>query len=429
MTKAPRPLRRAPRVRTPRVGARRLHHASENEGFTLVEVLIALMVLALATMYLSSGLTTSAWSVQQTSSRIAANEIAQQTLQQAESLGYATVSEGISCPTSGSSGCTSIARQTGGSTDSRIQYSGGCAYFGTPSNGLLIPTQSQTATSSSSDVPIIPNATVAASTSNPSPSYPNPSVNKVSFQVTTYPMFNTKRYTAVTCSSLTNDTAPDVPVIVVAEVSWANNSQHVSMQTVLYDPSQSSGTGLAANCPIPVTQQGAHDEALLADPTPSGSASASPGGEVSIFFLDEQPTPYTPTLCLIYGSGAAESSQLAPLSPCTGTGDTLPCWTDQAYGSQALPYQNLSGTAVHATYGGSGPNASSPPKAGTYCTSWPAGQTSNPGSCDDEDLYTFKLPTETCSSTPQMTGIEVAAWDHEGDLDDWTWTVSAPSGC
>lgn len=370
-----------------------------DKGFTLIEATIAISLLALVIIFMSGNLITSAWGTQQAQARLVAAEIASKTLQQATKLGYESVSEGLECATAD---CTSLAYPDPNGQLNRA--SDGCWYFTSPANQLLVPTQ-YNPTSGTTDIPIVPNTTT---TSGP---YQSPTVNGVTYTVTTYPMFNETEFSAatppVTCTDLANGTAADVPVTVVVEVTWAQNAkspQSVSMQTMLYDAPQPVDS--AGNCPTPAAQAGAHDEQLMANQETNGSlaTTAAPGDTVSVMFLDEKPTPYNPSFCLTDSSGNTQVESAAQLGVTVTT-----------YGTQSQPYYSGTITPVHpAWHSGSGPNAANPPAGGTYCTK---------STCNLEVVFSFVVPSID-SNGYTVSSITVADWDHEGDLDFATWKIT-----
>jgi hypothetical protein len=354
-------------------------------------------------LFLTRTLTTSVWANAQASTRAAAAQVASDTMQQLDNLGYATVSEGISCPTG--SPCTTLAQSD---PNGNLQYSNGCWWFGSASNGLLVPTTASTAT----DAPVIPYVSGGRG-------YPNPIERGVKFTVATYPMFQTSAYPAVTCTSLTNGTAPSVPVIVVIEVTWTKSgagTQHLVMQTELYAaPPPAAVQSGGANCPGSSPQAGAHLESLLASPNPAQTV--APGATAGIFFLDEQATPYLPSFCVEDSAGGTAQVSITYTVTQYGTGASdpfLPATSNSTCSGQGTCSVHI--TAVHPSYAASGPNAADPPAGGTYC--------GGPGGgCSTEEYITFTVPTLAPDGL-SVTAIEIADWDHEGDLDTFTWNVS-----
>lgn len=372
-----------------------------DDGFSLIETVIALALLATVITFMSGGFLASAAATAGAQARLNAQELAARALQQVKSLGYESASEGIECT---SISCNSLQYSDPNAHISK--GSDGCFYLGAQASGLLIPTQYNPA-SASSDVPIVPNVSQVNSAL-----YPSPKVDGVTFTVTVYPFFDEKAYAtaspAVTCSSVTNGSASDIPLTVLAEVAWgANGAQHTSLSTILYavpPPSTSAG-----NCPTPAAEQGAHDEQLMGNQEVNGALGsvASVGDTLSVMFIDEQPTPYSPAFCVVDSSG--NTVELQP--------SQLPGYSVTQFGtSSSQPY--FSDTVTPAQPGwqaGSGPNAANPPAGGTYCTS---------SKCSAEVLYSFQLPaSDGLASISSGSSITLAIWDHEGDLSFVTWTV------
>lgn len=359
-------------------------------------MIIASSLLALVVMFMSTSLISSAFGAQRAQSRVMATEIASRTLQEVDNLGYDTVSEGIECA---SSACTALAYPD---PNGNLQLaSNGCWYFGSPADQLLVPTQYSPAIGTS-DVPVVPNTTRSGSAFAP------PEVDGITYSVTVYPVIDEPNFTAVTpavdCADELNGSAPNVPVTVIVEVAWAGGAQHVSLESTLFSTPQPIVS--AGSCPTPSVQAGAHDEQLMANQETNGvlSTSAAPGSTLSVMFLDEEPTPYTPTFCLTGSSGQTEEESATQLGV-----------TETFYGTSSQPYYSGTITSVHPNWApGSGPNAADPPKGGTTCTGSP---------CNLEEVFSFVLPSTT-SVGYGVTSITVADWDHEGDLDFATWTVS-----
>lgn|GEM_PF-3763850 len=372
-------------------------------GFGLIEVIVALTLLGGAVLFLTRTLTTSVWANTQASTRAAAAQVASATMQELDNLGYSTVSEGLSCPTG--SPCSTLAQSD---PNGNLHYSNGCWYFGAVAKGLLVPTTASTA----SDPPVIPYVSGGKG-------YPNPIERGVTFTVATYPMFQTAAYPAVTCTTLTNGSAPDVPVIVVIEVTWTKGgvgTQHLVMQTELYSaPPPAAVQSGGANCPGSSPQAGAHLEALLASPNPAQTVAA--GATAGIFFLDEQATPYLPSFCVEDSAGGTAQMSLTYTVTQYGTGASdpfLPTASNSTCSGQGTCSVNI--TAVHASYAASGPNAAAPPTGGTYCGG-------KGGSCATEEYITFTVPSLAPDGL-SVSAIEIADWDHEGDLDTYAWNVS-----
>lgn len=375
---------------------------------------MALSLLAAAVLFLTRTLTTSVWANTEASTRAAAAQVASGTIQELDNLGYATVSEGISC--SVGSPCTTLSQSD---PNGNLTYSNGCWYFGPAANGLLVPTTASTASSP----PIIPYVSGGRG-------YPNPIARGVSFTVVTYPMFQTLRYTGVSCTTLTDGSAPEVPITVVIEVTWTKGglgTQHLVMQTELYAaPPPVSVSNGGANCPGSAPQSGAHLESLLASPSPASTV--APGATAGIFFLDEQPTPYSPTFCVEDSSGGTAQVSITFTITQYGTGASdpfVPTSPNSTCSAQGTCSVNI--TAVNPSYVGSGPNAeSNPPVGGTYCGQSGGGPGPKPppgGSCSTEEYITFTVPNLAPDGL-RVTAIEISAWDHEGDLDTFTWNVS-----
>lgn len=405
-TRAGRLLRRA-LARTPFVVEQ--SGWDKDAGFGLVEVIVALLVLAIAITFLSGGLTSSLLSTAQSQYRTTAAEVASQTIQEAQNLGYATVSEGIACPIpSGSQYCSKLAEAD---PNNMVQYSSTdhCFYYGSPANKLLVPTTNESSSPSSATTPIIPYAT------GPGTSYPTSAVNGMKFTVATYPVFNLNQYTNDSCSQTLSGTDPSVPVTVVVEVSWgAGTTQRLSMQTVLYAPPDPIVQAAApAECPSQTFQQaGAHYESLLASPGPS--ATIAPGSTAWIFFLDEAPTPYNPTFCVTDSEGITEQLSITPTYYFYGTGSSNPYLKASCI------------VAVNPGFGASGPNADDP-NNGTgacYTGGTPANAiTTVPTSGDLEELISFQVPSVAPSGLT-FSSLTITGWDHEGDMDMYTWNVS-----
>lgn len=404
-----------------------------DEGFSLLEMIIAVTVLALVITFISTDLVASSRGTQRSQSRLVAQQIASKTIQQVESLGYETASEGVQCT---SSSCTALAYPD---PLGQIQYqntgnpSTSCFYYvpsGTtlnPATDSIVPGQF---TSAQNDSPIVPNVTTTGT------SFPKPVVDGTTYSVVVYPMFNqaSPTYSGVNCANELNDTAPGVPLTVIVEVSWGSgNAQHVSMQTMLYDGPQTSYT--AGNCPTPAAESGSHNEQLMADQgvnatgpwsvsNASGwtlntnSASSMPvsaGAWVSVMFLDEQATPYTPSVCIADGNGNTAdvplTSLITPYPPsCSSSGAAwCPLGT-----SSSNPYYNGAMYPVHGSWSiGSSPNAGKTPTGGTWCTN---------STCALEVVFSFQVPSTAGGLT--VKSLTVADWDHEGDLDFATWSVS-----
>lgn len=381
-------------------------------GVSLIEVVIAITVLAVSVIAVSGELTTSSSATGSTQARLLASEIASQAIQEIQSMTPATVAEGIECTSGGATAsCTYQASPDplvyGGSTNP-------CWYYGNPSKGLLVPTT----TSDSTEPPLVPNV-------------PTPvKEDGYTFNVATYPMIDTNTYSSVTCSSLTSDTAPTVPVTVLVSVSWGPSGarQQVSMQTAVYSPPppgiQSSNT-----CSTFSAGSGAHLESGLTSASPTTSApnwggTIVPGlTQVSIIAIDEGPLAASPAFCVTDVAG--NTLQV--------TGSWLQNLQYTYYGnSSSNPFLSLSASsAVNKSYGGSGPNADSPPAAGTFCkTSFaepnpPDQLGSPPSSCNVEIKITFELPlNDTDSAGSIVDSLTIGVWDHEQDLDFCTWQVA-----
>ena len=380
----------------------RSHHGArfEEGGFSLLEVMIALAILALVIAFTASDAVSSAWGTSQSQAREVGSQIAASTLQEAQALGASAVGEGLACGTVAADGACSALAQSDPNHHLSFDSANGCWYYGSPSAGLLVPTTTETSTS---DTPIIPYVTA------PSTSYPPKTVNGVTYTVATYPTLDLARYApgaSVSCDANDVNGVGHIPVTVMTSVTWgAGQSQNLSAQTVLYTAPQPIAS--AGDCPPATPQSGSHLESLLANPTPDGT-SVVPGENVSIIFLDEQPTPYAPSVCVIDTNGNIEQVPWSQVSQ-----------SPTYYGTSASnPYLNNI-QAVHASFAASGPNAASPPKGGTYCSNW----SSDPTSCNVEEQYNFTVP-ELAPSGLGITSVTIDAYDHEGDLDYYTWNVS-----
>jgi hypothetical protein len=187
------------------------------------------------------------------------------------------------------------------------------------------------------------------------------------------------------------------------------------MQTVLYAPPDPIVQPASpAQCPTQTFQQsGAHLESLLA--SPGSSATIAPGGTAWIFFLDEAPTPYIPTFCVTDSEGITEQLSITPTYYFYGTGGSNPYLETSCI------------VAVHPSYGASGPNADDP-NAGTgacYSGGTPlnATTTAPSGSANVEELISFQVPSVAPSGLT-FSSLTITAWDHEGDMDMYTWNIS-----
>jgi prepilin-type N-terminal cleavage/methylation domain-containing protein len=369
---------------------RRAGTRSDERGFGLVEVVIALSILATMITYISSSLVTSSSADGQAQASLLAATIASQTLQEAENLGYATVSEGIDC-----SGTTVSTCNPGTDPNSKLTASGGCFWYGPASDGYLVPSINETA----SVAPVIPYSSTVTK-------------NGVTFTVVTYPMINTNSsggYPSVTCAGQLAGTEPDVPITLLAVVSWSSDgSTHsVSSQTILY--ASPAAVPSAGSCPASQVKQGGHVESLLASPSPTPSVTA--GANASIYLLDEQPTPYTPNFCVTDSGGNTQEISLS--------------YTPTYYGSSSsYPFQSVS--AVNS-WGGSGPNAADAPTPGTVCGTTYSSSGPPASNCNLEELINFMVPAVNPNDGLDVNSFTITVWDHEGDMDTYTWNVTSSS--
>ncbi|HUC35784.1 MAG TPA: prepilin-type N-terminal cleavage/methylation domain-containing protein [Acidimicrobiales bacterium] len=405
-------------------------------GFSLVEVIVAITVLALSVTFVSSELVTSSTATGNAQTRLVASEIASQTLQQAENEGYGTVSEGIDCTTT----CTP---SDPNNHLSQIPSNSGCWYYeatpGGKSATMLVPT-----TGSQEVQPTWPYTTPAPNFYGKS--YLATNEDGVNFTIATYPMFDTNAgdpygSSGVNCTTLTNGTAPEVPLIVVVEVSWpsAKPTQYVSTQTVMYTAPQPVPT--SNSCAQFSTGQGAHAEPNLAIPT-AQSQTQNAGAPVSIYFVDEKPTVTPAGFCVTDTNGV--TNQIPP-----------PLVTVTWWGSNSsLPFRNdLTEADPPTTPTGSTPNGSSvsakngkntAPTPGTWCNvNNGAGYTGPitfpgtivngkavdpPSGCNVEAQLAFNLPKCNLSDNlATVTSVTVGVWDDEQDLDTYTWTINNPT--
>lgn len=394
------------------------------DGFSLLEVVIAIAVLTVSVIAISGELTSSSGATGSSQARLLASELASQTLQQAESLGASTVGEGIQCTTGASHACTYT------TSANPLTYSSGCWYYGSANAGLLVPTTTE-APPGNSDAPLIPNVSGAQSPHSTPPVVED----GFSFTVATYPMFNTTSYPSVTCSTLSNNAAENAPVTVLVVVTWGPSSavQQVSMQTALYSPPQIANQ-TSITCEGFSAGSGAHLESSLSSASPSltGPAIVPEVTEASVIALDEGPLAAAPAFC---ATDSGNNTVELPIG--TGLGCVVSqevCATYTYYGNgegSTANFLSLSASsAVNPTYSGSGPNALNPPKAGTSCsTSYaqpggvPGGPNDPPNNCNVEIEIQFTVPILD-GNLEAITSVTVGVWDHEEDLDYCTWKVT-----
>lgn len=389
----------------------RARRAPGEEGFTLLEAMIAILILALAVVLLSRSLIGSNVAAGAAQERVVADGIANQTIQKVDNLGYGTASEGLACPTS-SSPCSS-------DPNGMLHYQSGCWWYSAAGGSLIVPTNDETSVTNSPYIPFFSTTTV----------------DHVAYTIATYPMFNNSEsalqasasdYQTVTCAELTADTAAEIPVTVVVEVSWgAQSSQHVSLQTQLFStPTSPPSLG---NCPTATAQDGGHVESHLANPsttTPGANPpTAQPGGTASIWFLDEAPTTYTPSLCITVYDSTTNTTSVEQYDPSLST---------YYYGnSPSNPFVDPSTiVAVHPAFAGSGPNAASPPPGGTFCnTTYTQSQGPSGTNCNVEQVWTFTMPPASLGGGQTAECVDFAAWDHEGDFDSNWWSLDSSYSC
>lgn len=389
-------------------------HRAKDGGFTLIEVLIGITLLGLAVFYMGGAVIGAGNGTQRAQARAEAIDLANAALQEGQNLGYDTVAEGVDCPTS-TSACAS-------DPNGLYHYSGGssgCWYYGTgTSTRYLVPVIAE-ASSGSSDAPLIPFSSTQT-------------VDHVSYTTSAYPMFDTSAYSGVSCATLANDSAPEVPIILVVVVSWGSGGLHqtVSEQTQLFETA--SIPPVAGACPIATALNGGHVESHLANP--SNSTGANPpggaaGNPVSIWFFDEAPTSYSPSFCLTLSDGSTVPYSILVNQTPFGTSSANPFVTGSGMAvsgtNSGTSYSSAACTggtanlacAVHPSFAGSSPNAAKPPTAGTYCTS----------PCAVEILWTIPTPSTYNGLTVEC--LTIAGWDHEGDFDTNTWSFNATFAC
>jgi hypothetical protein len=164
----------------------------------------------------------------------------------------------------------------------------------------------------------------------------------------------------------------------------------------------------------------AHEEALLGfQPTVAPQVtSVMAGSTAAVLFLDEESTPTSPQLCVLDATGERSLVSMSLTAV-------------NYYGAgKSDPF--LSGITAATEAGGSGPNADDPPTPGSYCntaytppSTFPGPGTDPPVSCNAEVRLAFRVPeTNPSDNTSPVQSMTIAVWDHEDDLDVYTWNVS-----
>lgn len=408
----------------------------DDSGFTLIEAIIALSVLALSILFISTNVVASATGAQRSEAREIAAEIASSTLQQTENLGVTTVTEGLFCSNMSTSGNTSGQCLSLGSPDPNhhlnFDNSNGCWYYGT------IPSSS---TASSGDVVPTTTSVVQAPPLQPYVSPPN-TINGTKYQVVLYPMYDLTTYHAsAPVSCVYNDVTNlgSVPITVVVQVSWGSNpANNLTMQTVIYQPP--TPTPNTGSCPSFGPVSGANYEASIANPEVNGTVMTAPyttpvpvtstgPSEPTLSFLsiDEGPPLNPPVLCLLNSNGQPEvqswsSSASGPAVLTTtqyGTSSTNLYLNPK--GDSRIPVTPCSPsdtkctviTPVHPSEAGSKSSASPQYNSPYWCSGT---------GCDFEAQYSFQLPPTTPTGF-SYTQATVFVWDAEGDGDYFTWTI------
>ncbi len=169
-----------------------------DDGFSIVDVIVALFLLSATSIPIAYSVSTSMQVSSLAQQRFVGAEIVNQTIQDVEALPYSAVADGLNAANVATNPSPDLSETTAGT------------WIFTPT-GEVVPTSAP----AGSEPPLVPFASAVRE-------------NGVSYSVATYPMW------VATGTSL---------IRIVVSVSWQsspNGSNQVRGQTLLYDPSSSS---------------------------------------------------------------------------------------------------------------------------------------------------------------------------------------------
>lgn len=411
-----------PAARGSRDGASRAPRGGE-AGIGLVEVLVAVLLLGLASSFAAQSLMTSASADAGDQGRLAAAQLAASALAEVEALPYSEVAQGLSQSTSSTGTATLDGSSTAAAGDLPLEQGpGGCWYYGTGTS-WVVPADAANTTLP----PLVPYASTV-------------SEDGTTYMVATIPMVPVDGSATSTCTAEQHDsTDAEAPVTVLVDVSWVlgGHRQALTQQTVLYATGSTAGatvcgasstTTSSTACPTSGTTgpggpgAGAPascsdvQEALLANPSPGP---LTPGATASIFFLDEAPTTIPPEFLV------------------NGTEDPSITATTTVYGTTSQPFLPADEIYSIDQCGGSPPNADDPPTTAQYPP--PSSSTSTspgagPSNFPAEDQLTFTVPSDTAlAAYPPITSpsdpdvsywtLTIIVFDHDGNDDSYTWVI------